>query len=82
MFIIGFFIGGLIGVGYMAIVKVGAITDLQIELDNERYNNVKLEHLYQELRREIHGIDVIPIDENEKIISILDNVEKEFEENE
>lgn len=79
MFIIGFFIGGLVGIGYMCIVQIGTITDLQIELDNERYNNVKLEHLYQELRNEIHGIEVIPIDENEKIISILDEIEKEDE---
>ena len=82
MFILGFFIGGLIGIGYMVIVQLGTITDLQIELDNERYNNIKLEQLYLELRNVIHGIEVIPIDENEKIISILDNVEKEFEENE
>lgn len=79
MFILGFFIGGLIGIGYMVIVQLGTITDLQIELDNERYNNVKLEHLYLELRNEIHGIEVIPIDENEKIISILDEIEKEDE---
>lgn len=79
MFIIGFLVGGLVGVGYMCIVQVGTITDLQIELDNERYNNLKLEHLYKELRNEIHGIEVIPIDESEKIISILDELEKESE---
>lgn len=62
MFIIGFILGGLVGVTYMVLMKVTTIMDLQQELEQEKINNLKLENIILQLRNEIHGIEIEPIE--------------------
>lgn len=62
MFIVGFITGGLVGICYMVLMKISTILDLQEELDQEKINNLKLENIILQLRNEIHGIEVEPIE--------------------